>query len=106
MLRQKVREEFSSTELNMMSNNLLRYGLMFKSSEIKGHCAMINCGYPLSEYNSKYTSEYGDICTLCYDLIQALRFSKVSGYFAELHRTWLQQGKKEEGGGTATEERT
>jgi hypothetical protein len=65
---------------------------------------MIGCGYPLFEYNSKYTSEFGDICTLCYDLIQALRFSKAGSYFAELHRLW-QQGRKDESGGTATEDR-
>jgi len=104
MPREKVRETFSEKELNRMSNNLLEYGLMFHSSEVKEHCEIIGCGYPLFEYKSKYTSEYGDICTLCYDLIQALRFSKAGSYFAELHRLW-QQGRKDESGGTATEDR-
>jgi hypothetical protein len=104
-MREKIRETFSKEELAVMSNNLFEYGTMFHSSEVKGHCVMIGCGYPLFEYNSKFTSEFGDICTLCYDLIQALRFSKAGSYFAELHRLW-QQGRRNanESGGTATED--
>ena len=102
-MREKIREEFSKEELEMMSNNLLGYGLMFHLPEVKGSCEMIGCGYPLFEFNSKFTSEYGDICTLCYDLIQALRFSKSSGYFLELHRRWQQD--KNSDGGIATEDR-
>lgn len=97
MSRDKVREALSEADLDLMGNNLFGYDAMFNSSEVKGHCAMIGCGYPLFEFNSKYTAEYGDICTLCYDLIQALRFSKAGNYFAELHRLW-QQGRKESGG--------
>lgn len=99
-----MREQFSDEEIAAMGNNLSGYSLMFASIEVKGHCAMIGCNYPLFEFNSKYTSEYGDICTLCYDLIQAIRFCKVSGYFLALHQLWL-QGKKDESGGTATEDR-
>jgi hypothetical protein len=104
MLRDKVRERFSDEEIELMGKNLSEYDMMFHSSEIKGHCAMISCGYPLFEFNSKYTSEYGDICTLCYDLIQAIRFCKVGSYFAELHRLW-QQGNRDASGGTATEDK-
>lgn len=103
-MREKIRETFSERELEVMSNNLLEYGMMFKSSEVKGHCAITDCGYPLFEFNSKYTSEFGDICTLCYDLIQVIRYSKAGNYFGELHRLW-QQGRKDESGGTALEDR-
>lgn len=88
MLRDKLREQFSDDEIATIKHNTTEYDMMFASSEITGHCAMIGCGYPLFEFNSKYTTEYGDICTLCYDLIQALRFSKAGNYFAELHRLW------------------
>lgn len=104
MLRDKIREKFSDEEIEQIGRNLSGYSLMFASSEVKGHCAMIGCGYPLFEFNSKYTSEFGDVCTLCYDLVQAIRFSKAGSYFAELHRLWL-AGRKDDSGGTAPEDR-
>lgn len=103
-MRDKIRENLSEAEIEMIGRNLSGYEMMFQSSEVKGKCAMIGCAYPLFEFNSKYTSEYGDICTLCYDLIQAIRFSKAGNYFAELHRLW-QQGFKDASGGTDREDR-
>lgn len=66
-----------------------------------GRCQIPGCGYPLHEENTHYTSEHGNVCQLCHDLMYEIR---KRAWFLEMHRLWLQGGEK--GGGTATEDRS
>lgn len=74
------------------SANMQSYDLIFKSSEVVGRCSQPDCSYPLTIASMHYTSEFGDLCSVCFDMLNALKYEcsqKARAWFAEAHRLWV-----------------